>query len=1115
MWIWKPTSAKLILAFFAVLLLSSVVLAAIAPILAPTPAESQGWTAPPLPNRNEPLPGFQPLLEPLPLVVRDLPDAGSQEAVAAYEQASITDMDSLVTFISSAFDAVLVPTHLRSDWFDWLSSVVEDPAAADPVPPEILEALQEDPLNGDRLVNFAVALFYYGTIVVTDVPSFDTLAYETTKGHAVVLLGSVVEKFPENRAALLNYMYFSPLNYRANILLQDDQLNTHTMLQDWVVSHPGDYTALYLLVRTNLSFPSVIEGIDSDALHEHLNELATDEDHQVAALALALLGDSLLSKALLSQRSAPFEAERLAREALNYYDQALKISDDVSLFNARATALEVLGDIPSAVVSLERAIEIEPESIALRTRLAELYLEQHWHGVSVEEAAEQSRTMSRSALDLVAENGRIPLTDLQLLPYPGEFLDGPHNLTLDRSHKPYFIFGSFSGGRGGGFTVAFDLIPLHNGQPGLYGQHFLSRPFDVAIRASMILGDVDGVHADHSLVRSKLNEPAWFWTQLQYDYDKEGIALTSARLVAGWSNPSAEDLYYAWEHSAELLRFSGHPERALAICQAAVEHLESSLEEMDRLELWNCVGENAYLISDYDTAQNAFEINGNDLMAGFIEERRGESGQAVQRYREALKNPGDYFPEEHALNLRLADLLLDQGDSEAAIKHYDAALEYLSPYLSPMEMQHLFSNRGIARLQMHIDRDGKIDCNGTARSACSDALLDFDSALQFDPHNPVFLMNKAWASRLLGDSEMSAELMKKALESDVSLYPVHNDLGVLAAQNDDSDEARQYFLQAVAANPHYDLGWWNLGVLEMQRGPGGIIRGQAYLARAIKENPSLATSSLNFKTDESIYRVEITEQDQPGTGWAFSKASSLATTALGAMGVLLIIFHASKNVFRERIVEEITNRTESVRPWFEKNLKPWLAGLESWKYSAMVLLAVTIAVMVVVAVIPAWRGDPATAAASVTLALFAVALAVITHEFGHRLSARLMDARLEPVQWTPGLGLALVLLPFNLSSGPFPAQRVISRDDTNTLWVYLFGPLANLGVAVISYMLYLGQPLPVFRLIAITQLVVMSYALLPFEPLDGAPLSRAQPKLVGGLASFALLAGVLFSVGIL
>ena len=47
---------------------------------------------------------------------------------------------------------------------------------------------------------------------------------------------------------------------------------------------------------------------------------------------------------------------------------------------------------------------------------------------------------------------------------------------------------------------------------------------------------------------------------------------------------------------------------------------------------------------------------------------------------------------------------------------------------------------------------------------------------------------------------------------------------------------------AVAANPRYDLALWNLGVLHMREGVGGIVRGQAYLARAVARTSIYSSS---------------------------------------------------------------------------------------------------------------------------------------------------------------------------------------------------------------------------------------------------------------------------------
>jgi hypothetical protein len=426
-----------------------------------------------------------------------------------------------------------------------------------------------------------------------------------------------------------------------------------------------------------------------------------------------------------------------------------------------------------------------------------------------------------------------------------------------------------------------------------------------------------------------------------------------------------------------------------------------------------------------------------------------------------------------------------------------------------------YSNRGIAQLQALADDDGRIDCEGEAWEACTAAFLDFGTALEIDPYNPVFLMNQAWAARLLGDPTLSAQLMNQALEADTSLYPVLNDVGVFAAISGDEREARQHFLDAAAANPRYDLALWNLGVLNMREGIGGIVRGQAYLARAIVQNPSLVTESLEFLTDERVYRVEINERLRTGAGWSFGVASSVATAAFGFVTMALVIVQATYLVVRDKLLETLNDRVEARTKWIQPRVPRGLPFTVNDRWARWIPLGIALAVLAFTTSWIALHGEPNAAVASAALALFAVVLAVVTHELGHAVVAWRMNVTIQPAQWAPGTVLALVLFPFSLSSGPFPGQKIVAANESASTRVSIAGPLANFGVAVIAYILFSMQPLPGLRLIAVVQLAAMSYALMPFDPLDGAVLARAHPRLLAALGGTALLLGVLFSVGIM
>jgi hypothetical protein len=178
-------------------------------------------------------------------------------------------------------------------------------------------------------------------------------------------------------------------------------------------------------------------------------------------------------------------------------------------------------------------------------------------------------------------------------------------------------------------------------------------------------------------------------------------------------------------------------------------------------------------------------------------------------------------------------------------------------------------------------------------------------------------------------------------------------------------------------------------------------------------------------------------------------------------------------------------------------------------------VAIALAVLALATTWIARHGDPHAASASAALALFAAVLAVATHELGHAVVARRLNATIQPAQWTPGTVLALGLFPFGVSAGPYPGQKVAAESEAASRWVYMAGPLANLGVAIIAYLLFTIQPVPGLRQIAQVQVAAMGYALLPFAPLDGAVLARAHPRVMGGVGGALLLISVLFTLGIL
>jgi tetratricopeptide (TPR) repeat protein len=1070
-----------------------------------------------------PLPGFQDLLDPLPLVVKDLPDQASQDVAAAYDRATLFDSQPALDMLAAAERAVLVPPDFEADWNEWFRAFTSDSSDPAPIPDAVLNALRDDPRNGDRLSNLAVALYF---TALTEWQGGAAGQIRATYGSGVAdvlrLLGATVQAFPNSRGPALNYAFLSRFYYRFGPADTAQVLDPQAVLSGWSSAHPDDVTALQLLVSGHLRRFEPVAG----STMAQLNRLAEGPDAPRAALGHALLGDLQLSLARSQSSNSPFTAQQTARQALREYDQALALSDDSSIYSARAMALEITGDISAAIETQLRAVELAPESAPLRILLGEFYRQQQGDESQVRTAMRQARTTSREALAIAARQQDPLLRDVQLRIDPELYQGNRRDVeyTSFRPQRTYFHIGPVGSVPGGAaaFIISYDLIPKYEHEPRVAS---VSRPAERAaydaIIASVILGDPRDITDDVDKLRPiigdtpEFNGPSGTLTNLQADI------IPAAQLVADLGDLANADFSAGLGTAADWLRYAGLPAQAATLCRTALDRPDARTQ---RSVLLKCVGENAYLAGDYAVARQAFADLGDDLYTGFVAQVAGDSREAIRRYQTVLALPDkDLYREVRGYAAaRLGDVYLDSGDASSAIKAYDQAIQiFASPSpdssLRPERqvLQHVRNNRGVARLKGQTRSGSAPNCLGRAATACANALADFEAAARSDPSNPVYLLGKAWVERLQGNTQAATQTLNEALQVDPTMFPALNDLGVLAVQAGDISGARRAFRDALAVNPEYDLALWNLGMVEMQRGVRGVPRGQAYLARAILRNPSFSASGLAYRTDEGVYRVEFNERLRPGAGWSFASATSVATTAFGLVTVLMVILRTIAYLGTDKVQNTVSEWAEAATKRVERGIgrRFSLPAGDGWR--RWLPLLITLPALAFVTSWSALREDPGSAAASVSLALFAALTAVIAHEIGHALVALKLKVQLRPAQWGPGVLLALVLLPINLNAGPFPGQRVLSEDNESAWWVHLGGPLANLLVALSAYTLFFFQPLPGLRLIALVQLVAMSYALLPFEPLDGAALARSRPKVVGGFASFVLIAGVLFSVGIL
>lgn len=642
-----------------------------------------------------------------------------------------------------------------------------------------------------------------------------------------------------------------------------------------------------------------------------------------------------------------------------------------------------------------------------------------------------------------------------------------------------------------------------------------------AVTASVVLGDPQGATADTARFKSLVDNPQW---PDRSAAPLREVAVPAAQLVDGRSLPSDGDISAIVLFAAETLRSAGPPAQAAALCRSA---LDRTADEVERLYQFQCIAESAYRAGNYRIARQAFGRLGDNLNAGMVAQAAGDRAEAVRLYgltadEAAAKRDASV---EGMATARLGDVFLDLGDAARAVGHYDRAIGLLTPSGSdaqndePQErgaLQRTYNNRGIAHLQLlKANNDATPDCSGAAVDICAAALADFDSSLQFDPENPVYLLNKGWAARLLGQRRAATKALGRAAEVDRTTFPALNDLGVLSAQSGDLDGAREAFLDALAANPRYDLALWNLGVLELQSGVSGAVRGQAYLARAIRHNTSFALDAPSYRTDDRIYRVEFGVRSEPGAGWMFGRASSFASAGIGTLGLLALVGRTVSILFKDKLPSWTAKGVGGVARvmWRRRRRRSSVRSGNGWH--RWVPLLVTLPVLAGVTAWVAVRADSSTAVAAAAVSLFAALSAVIAHELGHVLLALRLDARVVPELWGRGILIAVGLEPLSMSIGPFPGQRVLRADERATWWVYLGGPLANLVLALGTYALYCVQPMPGLRLMAQVHLAAIAYALLPFEPMDGAALVRSRPAVLGALNLILLATGILFGLDIL
>ena len=497
-----------------------------------------------------------------------------------------------------------------------------------------------------------------------------------------------------------------------------------------------------------------------------------------------------------------------------------------------------------------------------------------------------------------------------------------------------------------------------------------------------------------------------------------------------------------------------------------------------------CVAESAWRAGDEEAAHAAMlrviapddtgQVDGLRLLqTGQVAEAVGAVDEARAAYRRAAADSDTIV----GALAHLGDLTLTEGDPASAVALYDLVLAVVDQgagqdFVDPLSLpelravvQHVHNNRSVAIL-MVADAQSRsgLDCAADPEP-CDRAQADVEAALHSDPGSWIYQMNAGYVARLRGDDEAAERYLAESLTGEPSTaWAIHNDLGVLAAERGALGEARDHLGAAIAARPDYPLAPWNRGVLEASSGPFGFLAGQGWLADAARLQSGLRSAATEYRFDEAVFRIElrrgraegVSEIPPPAGLAAAAFASVAAVGSLARLGAALVApgREAAMGLTKRALVGKKRRLRSAERLWL--GARRLGIGWLSWFVwlPALVVLGLGI-------VYGAFRSAPDNIVSGLLVGALTVALALVTHQAGHRVVSVATATRVRPARWDAGLVTGIGALIFQSPTGPFPAEAIAGRDRKRVWLAALAGILANCVAAAVAYALWWVEPLPV------------------------------------------------------
>jgi len=238
---------------------------------------------------------------------------------------------------------------------------------------------------------------------------------------------------------------------------------------------------------------------------------------------------------------------------------------------------------------------------------------------------------------------------------------------------------------------------------------------------------------------------------------------------------------------------------------------------------------------------------------------KGEKKKAIDAFLNALELNPDY----PYARLNLAKLLFETGRLDRALVHYNY-LKY-NKTLPPEILANVYNDLGVILMRSNKDKEAgqallkaiKLEPDFAkaytnlgilmAKEGKKDhAIQHFTKALKIDPGHLEVRYRLAAALADKGEYEKAISqynyILSHSKEADLKLLAsVHNDMGIIYANHDKTEQAKKHFKKALALNPRFAEALNNLGLLMVSSGrPKEAIK---YFTKALEVKPDYLSAA--------------------------------------------------------------------------------------------------------------------------------------------------------------------------------------------------------------------------------------------------------------------------------